>query len=243
MAGDPRRPRGAVLARAGPRRRPPLSCRPHVECAPRAAPPHRSSEQLLCDPPVESAFCAITPTIGPWRDCRRRCERCSVEAAGVARGAHSTRQAPVWRGGASCAARWGPRSGSGGVLAAEPARSGPGRRLAGFGPTRRQHGPGCRAARSAQSRGRTGGLGGSRRAGGAQRHTDKTLRNPGTTRGAAPSGTAPHTKATPTGLEPATSAVTGQRANQLRYGALLWSCRAYPQRDSNPCCRRERAES
>ena len=28
--------------------------------------------------------------------------------------------------------------------------------------------------------------------------------------------------ATPTGLEPATSAVTGRRANQLRYGA--WSC-------------------
>ena len=30
--------------------------------------------------------------------------------------------------------------------------------------------------------------------------------------------------ATPTGLEPATSAVTGRRANQLRYGAKLWSC-------------------
>ena len=29
--------------------------------------------------------------------------------------------------------------------------------------------------------------------------------------------------ATPTGLEPATSAVTGRRANQLRYGALLES--------------------
>ena len=29
------------------------------------------------------------------------------------------------------------------------------------------------------------------------------------------------TDATPTGLEPATSAVTGRRANQLRYGALL----------------------
>ena len=27
--------------------------------------------------------------------------------------------------------------------------------------------------------------------------------------------------ATPTGLEPATSAVTGRRANQLRYGASL----------------------
>ena len=30
--------------------------------------------------------------------------------------------------------------------------------------------------------------------------------------------------ATPTGLEPATSAVTGRRANHLRYGALLY-CR------------------
>jgi hypothetical protein len=27
--------------------------------------------------------------------------------------------------------------------------------------------------------------------------------------------------ATPTGLEPATSAVTGRRANQLRYGAIF----------------------
>ena len=47
-------------------------------------------------------------------------------------------------------------------------------------------------------------------------------------------------RATPTGLEPATSAVTGRRANQLRYGALRT---AYPQRDSNPCYRRERAGS
>ena len=31
--------------------------------------------------------------------------------------------------------------------------------------------------------------------------------------------------ATPTGLEPATSAVTGRRANQLRYGALLLGLR------------------
>ena len=30
----------------------------------------------------------------------------------------------------------------------------------------------------------------------------------------------PASGATPTGLEPATSAVTGRRANQLRYGAL-----------------------
>jgi hypothetical protein len=83
--------------------------------------------------------------------------------------------------------------------------------------------------------------------------------------------------ATPTGLEPATSAVTGRRSNQLSYGArgepgflrvhhgtdprsggnsnprgraarkraahrgrrVTWC----PQRDSNPCCRRERAES
>ena len=66
-------------------------------------------------------------------------------------------------------------------------------------------------------------------------------------------------RATPTGLEPATSAVTGRRANQLRYGALLEStgvnptssnlalqieviCK-YPQRDLNPCYRRERAAS
>ena len=31
----------------------------------------------------------------------------------------------------------------------------------------------------------------------------------------------PFVWATPTGLEPATSAVTGRRANQLRYGALV----------------------
>ena len=55
--------------------------------------------------------------------------------------------------------------------------------------------------------------------------------------------------ATLTGLEPATSAVTGRRANQLRHRALLYcSLRrhrrcAYPQRDSNPCYRRERAGS
>ncbi len=52
--------------------------------------------------------------------------------------------------------------------------------------------------------------------------------------------------ATPTGLEPATSAVTGRRANQLRYGALMVPRPCYvpcPQRDSNPCCRLERAES
>ena len=50
-------------------------------------------------------------------------------------------------------------------------------------------------------------------------------------------------RATPTGLEPATSAVTGRRANQLRYGALGKACDAYPQRDSNPCYRLERAAS
>ena len=50
-------------------------------------------------------------------------------------------------------------------------------------------------------------------------------------------------RATPTGLEPATSAVTGRRANQLRYGALGKTFTAYPQRDSNPCYRRERAGS
>ena len=46
-------------------------------------------------------------------------------------------------------------------------------------------------------------------------------------------------QATQTGLEPATFAVTGRRANHLRHWALL-SC---PQRDSNPRCRLERAES
>ena len=61
---------------------------------------------------------------------------------------------------------------------------------------------------------------------------------------------APADYATPTGLEPATSAVTGRRANQLRYGALGKALlhfpngnTAYPQRDSNPCYRRERAGS
>ncbi len=39
--------------------------------------------------------------------------------------------------------------------------------------------------------------------------------------------------ATPTGLEPAASAVTGRRANQLRYGAWKWCdgqcyCTAHP---------------
>ena len=33
--------------------------------------------------------------------------------------------------------------------------------------------------------------------------------------------------ATLTGLEPATSAVTGRRANQLRYRAKLWCCRCF----------------
>ena len=71
-------------------------------------------------------------------------------------------------------------------------------------------------------------------------------------------------RATLTGLEPATSAVTGRRANQLRYRALrlqylyrvffkasslpdffspIYHFLAYPQRDSNPCRRRERAVS
>ena len=63
--------------------------------------------------------------------------------------------------------------------------------------------------------------------------------------------------ATLTGLEPATSAVTGRRANQLRHRALLvnpvsyvycnyWSCTnglTYPLRDSNPRYRLERAAS
>src|SRR5699024_7108275 len=57
--------------------------------------------------------------------------------------------------------------------------------------------------------------------------------------------------ATLTGLEPATSAVPGRRANQLRYRAsentLQYFLKSitdlYPQRDSNPCRRRERAVS
>ena len=49
--------------------------------------------------------------------------------------------------------------------------------------------------------------------------------------------------ATPTGLEPATSAVTGRRANQLRYGAKHDCAWPYPQRDSNPRYRLERAAS
>jgi hypothetical protein len=54
--------------------------------------------------------------------------------------------------------------------------------------------------------------------------------------------------ATLTGLEPATSAVTGRRANQLRHRALLYCCsaaprRRYPLRDSNPRYRLERAAS
>src|ERR671921_1197275 len=62
----------------------------------------------------------------------------------------------------------------------------------------------------------------------------------------------PANRATLTGLEPATSAVTGRRANQLRYRAmlragacvlLLRSGAACPQRGSNPCYRLERAAS
>src|SRR5699024_1601408 len=56
--------------------------------------------------------------------------------------------------------------------------------------------------------------------------------------------------ATLTGLEPATSAVTGRRANQLRYTAMRnffvpqsQLTDLYPQRDSTPCRRRERAVS
>ena len=62
-------------------------------------------------------------------------------------------------------------------------------------------------------------------------------------------GKEPNDLATLTGLEPATFAVTGRRANQLRHRALrvLLSCfsygTAYSQRDSNPRCRLERAES
>jgi hypothetical protein len=62
--------------------------------------------------------------------------------------------------------------------------------------------------------------------------------------GRAEPGGAPETRsgATQTGLEPATFAVTGRRANQLRHWAIS-RCTAYPQRDSNPRCRLERAES
>jgi integrase len=54
--------------------------------------------------------------------------------------------------------------------------------------------------------------------------------------------------ATLTGLEPATSAVTGRRANQLRHRALLATSysqrhQPYPLRDSNPRYRLERAAS
>jgi hypothetical protein len=53
--------------------------------------------------------------------------------------------------------------------------------------------------------------------------------------------------ATLTGLEPATSAVTGRRANQLRHRALLVlrdiPRNKYPLRDSNPRYRLERAAS
>ncbi len=53
--------------------------------------------------------------------------------------------------------------------------------------------------------------------------------------------------ATLTGLEPATSAVTGRRANQLRHRALFHLHRVaaslYPLRDSNPRYRLERAAS
>ena len=43
--------------------------------------------------------------------------------------------------------------------------------------------------------------------------------------------------ATPTGLEPAASAVTGRRANQLRYGALLL-LRKRTNASSHPRCLR-----
>jgi hypothetical protein len=54
--------------------------------------------------------------------------------------------------------------------------------------------------------------------------------------------------ATLTGLEPATSAVTGRRANQLRHRALQYiflrvTRSVYPLRDSNPRYRLERAAS
>ena len=52
------------------------------------------------------------------------------------------------------------------------------------------------------------------------------------------------TAAVLTGLEPATSALTGRRALQLLHRTLRYSIyRSYPQRDSNPCYRLERAAS
>jgi hypothetical protein len=45
------------------------------------------------------------------------------------------------------------------------------------------------------------------------------------------------------GLEPTTSALTGRRALQLLHRTLLRALPAYPQRDSNPCYRLERAAS
>ena len=56
-------------------------------------------------------------------------------------------------------------------------------------------------------------------------------------------GKEPNDLATLTGLEPATFAVTGRRANQLRHRALRTTGGTYSQRDSNPRCRLERAES
>ena len=56
-------------------------------------------------------------------------------------------------------------------------------------------------------------------------------------------GKEPNDLATLTGLEPATFAVTGRRANQLRHRALHTTGGTYSQRDSNPRCRLERAES
>ena len=46
-----------------------------------------------------------------------------------------------------------------------------------------------------------------------------------------------------TGLEPATSALTGRRALQLLHRTLQLLTYPYPQRDSNPCYRLERAAS
>ena len=59
---------------------------------------------------------------------------------------------------------------------------------------------------------------------------------------------APPTMAVPTGLEPATSGLTGRRELQLHHGTT-WPAEAdheiylHPQRDSNPCRHLERVVS
>ena len=56
-----------------------------------------------------------------------------------------------------------------------------------------------------------------------------------TTKRPGPGGPGRLASATPTGLEPAASAVTGRRANQLRYGARC--CSIFKRRNANALCR------